>query len=323
MAEEEDELEEREEKEKVKVVVDGMDPDAWMVTFSDLLTLMLTFFVMLLTMRTLDSQSIESSFNLMQGGLGILGAAEESAYEPEMLPVVPELTFSPTYVERLLESVVMRDDTREQGTMVHNKEKGIHDESIGFYKNTDGAAKKDRVQDNLRLKREKLKRLGIEVNDEKSRLVIRINDKLMFKSGSTALTEESKRILFALGQKLKESKAKIKILGHTDDTMVKSEYFNSNLELSVYRSINIVKYLTSMVGIDPKRLSAYGYGEHHPLVVNINEKNRSLNRRIEIAIDKTDMDIDEKGNLLLQKKKIKPKLGDGTVKLPAISLGDE
>ena len=85
MADEEDSLEEDEEEEvKEKIVVDSMDPDAWMVTFSDLLTLMLTFFVMLLTMRSLDNQAVESSFNLMKGGLGVLSTSEESAYDPEV-----------------------------------------------------------------------------------------------------------------------------------------------------------------------------------------------------------------------------------------------
>jgi chemotaxis protein MotB len=77
----------------------------------------------------------------------------------------------------------------------------------------------------------------------------------------------------------------IRVEGHTDDLPIHTRSFPSNWDLSAARALNIVKFLAAQGNIDPARLSAIGYGEYRPLVPNTSETNRMRNRRIEIYVD--------------------------------------
>lgn len=77
----------------------------------------------------------------------------------------------------------------------------------------------------------------------------------------------------------------VRVEGHTDDIPIHTRKFPSNWELSAARALNVVKFLASRGNIDPSRLSAIGYGEYRPLLPNTSEKNRMQNRRIEIFVD--------------------------------------
>ena len=167
-----------------------------------------------------------------------------------------------------------------------------------------------------------LKRFGVEVTGDERRIVITLNNRFFFERGSTKLTEQAEKMLFAFGEKLKQGRANIKVLGYTDNVPVSSASYSSNLELSIYRAISVVKYFKDMSGIDEKRLSAYGYGQYHAVAPNLTELNRAKNRRIEIVVDLVDIPVDKKGTVIQEPKKKKRILGDGSVTLPILSLGD-
>lgn len=77
----------------------------------------------------------------------------------------------------------------------------------------------------------------------------------------------------------------IRVEGHTDDLPIKSQKFPSNWELSSSRALNVVKFMASSGKIEPSRLSAIGYGEYRPMVPNTSVENRKMNRRIEIFVN--------------------------------------
>ena len=77
----------------------------------------------------------------------------------------------------------------------------------------------------------------------------------------------------------------IRVEGHTDDLPIRTARFPSNWELSAARALNVVKFMAEEGGIDPARLSAIGHGEYRPLVPNTSQDNRRMNRRIEIYVD--------------------------------------
>jgi chemotaxis protein MotB len=74
------------------------------------------------------------------------------------------------------------------------------------------------------------------------------------------------------------------IEGHTDNVPIKHSGWKSNWELSSARALSVVHYLEDQEGIDPKRLSATGYGEFHPVASNETVSGRQENRRVEIVI---------------------------------------
>ncbi|HAY38152.1 MAG TPA: hypothetical protein DCY53_01710 [Desulfobacteraceae bacterium] len=71
-------------------------------------------------------------------------------------------------------------------------------------------------------------------------------------------------------------------MGHSDNTPIKDEIYTSNWELSAYRGISVLDYLLMRKGLSPSRFNVGGSGSSMPLYPNTNEKNRSLNRRVEI-----------------------------------------
>jgi chemotaxis protein MotB len=76
--------------------------------------------------------------------------------------------------------------------------------------------------------------------------------------------------------------------GHTDNVPIHTRQFPSNWELSTARAVNVLKYFADADRIDPRRLSAVGYGESKPLVNNDSPRNRAKNRRVEIVLIKED-----------------------------------
>ena len=79
--------------------------------------------------------------------------------------------------------------------------------------------------------------------------------------------------------------SQIRVEGHTDNVPISTARFPSNWELSAARALSVVRHMSRAGGIDPARMSAIGYGEYRPLLPNTTAENRSANRRIEIYVD--------------------------------------
>lgn len=79
----------------------------------------------------------------------------------------------------------------------------------------------------------------------------------------------------------------IRIEGHTDNLPINTREFPSNWELSTARAVNVVKYFIEKHNFSPYILSAAGYGEYRPIAPNDSDKNRALNRRVDIIILKS------------------------------------
>lgn len=146
---------------------------------------------------------------------------------------------------------------------------------------------------NLKSAREVLKRrLERELRDQQVRLsmaekglVITFVAEVLFDSGRAEIREDSKPILDKVARILREevSENEIGIEGHTDNVPIKHSPWSSNWELSAQRALGVLYYLESQ-GIEPRRLSARGYGPYRPVASNETEKGRQLNRRVEIVV---------------------------------------
>ena len=79
--------------------------------------------------------------------------------------------------------------------------------------------------------------------------------------------------------------SQVRVEGHTDNVPIRSARFPSNWELSSARALNVVRYMAMTGGVDPARLSAIGYGEYRPIAPNTTPENKRMNRRIEIYVD--------------------------------------
>ncbi len=129
---------------------------------------------------------------------------------------------------------------------------------------------------------------GIEVEQVREEISITLPGKKLFTPGSVELSVDGKEMLFKIASILNNIEdRRIIIEGHTDNTQIagslRKEY-QTNWDLSAKRAVNVVLYLISEVGMDPKRLAAIAYGEYHPIAPNSTTEGRDRNRRIVIDV---------------------------------------
>ena len=222
----------------------GGDPP-WLVTFSDLMTLLLTFFVLLLSMSTLTQTTITevnswiSPHNFIERqGLGRI---------PERVTLLQELIKNPNDLVQNLDRI--KDLLFPYDLLPEDVSKSTLDENIKIMDTPEG-------------------------------LVISLNDKLLFPSGQYDLSETAEKILNSLVDVLLYTEMDINISGHTDTVPHKEM---SNYELSGKRALSVLEYFLQNK-VRPGRFSVSGYGPDKPVADNATEEGRSANRRVEILL---------------------------------------
>jgi chemotaxis protein MotB len=231
----------------------------WLLTYADLITLLLATFVILFATATQSKAIVEeikaqirAVFGPIQGNTAILPAQSSNAGE--------------TYK-------IIPSEPREGGPIGGpvSPKPVITGEEVGRYR---GAL------------RQQLGANKVFIRKEARGLVISLlTDKVLFDLGDYHIKPEMKDVLNKIAPLLKhDANKKIAVEGYTDDLSVHTGKMPSNWELSALRATAVVRYLVDEKGLDPGRFSAAGYAEYQPLVPNINEANRRLNRRVDIVI---------------------------------------
>jgi chemotaxis protein MotB len=113
-------------------------------------------------------------------------------------------------------------------------------------------------------------------------LAMRLNDRALFDLGAAEVSAGAKKLLHHIGDIIAETDYQIRIEGHTDDLPIRTVRYPSNWELSTARAVNVLRVLQQHSGIEPRRLSAVGFGEYQPLFPNDSPAHRARNRRVEI-----------------------------------------
>ena len=130
----------------------------------------------------------------------------------------------------------------------------------------------------------------LSVTIRQGRMVINLDDDILFDSGRTDIKQDGQDALADLAEILQDIEGReFLIAGHTDNVPIGSGRFDSNWELSTARAVEVVQFLQEN-GVNPQNLAAAGYGEYDPIASNEEAETRALNRRIEIVLMPT---IDE------------------------------
>lgn len=221
---------------------------AWMATFADLMSLLLTFFILILSFANMDVIKFSAAVDSLHEAFGSAIAIEELQGNLVAAPI----ELSALARTRIIEleaggSQEMEDLRREIETMIQ---------------------------------RSNLENL-VEVDESDRGVVVRVIGQLLFDPGSIELRPESFVVLNEIARLIAAVADDVSIEGHTDDTPATNEA--SNWHLSAGRAISVLDYLTEAQHIDPKRLSVAGYSSTRPLVENDSEENRELNRRVEFV----------------------------------------
>jgi len=125
----------------------------------------------------------------------------------------------------------------------------------------------------------------INIDIDKTVVMINISDKLLFNSGSYKVSSKANDILEKLAGVINsEPSMEVMVEGHTDSRTINTELFKDNWDLSVKRATSIVRTLQNKYDVDPSKLIAAGRSSYVPLAENDNRENRAKNRRTKIVI---------------------------------------
>lgn len=114
--------------------------------------------------------------------------------------------------------------------------------------------------------------------------IISIVDSVFFDAGDTEIKPRVQVLLREVAQFCKDTDSQVIIEGHTDDRQISTPEIESNWELSALRATEVVRFFLNEVGFNPQKISAAAFGDTRPLLPNVNEENRSRNRRINIIL---------------------------------------
>ncbi|HZK44560.1 MAG TPA: flagellar motor protein MotB [Syntrophomonadaceae bacterium] len=265
----------RRSKRKQKTSSHEGGQERWLVTYADLITLLMIFFVLMYSMSQVDAQKYQAVANslsvvLTGEAITVLEGQGPSIIENksgEILPVdTGKLPDNQTQINEVKELIADFIASQEAGAGIAGSGKD------GLGKNLDE---------------------HIVVYEQERGLVISFKDTLLFSSASADLAPQARSIIKQIGMSLVDLPNYIRVEGHTDNLPINTAKFPSNWELSVLRSANVVHVLTEEAGLPAERLSISGYGEYRPLVPNDNKSNQSINRRVDIVILKTKYDYFE------------------------------
>lgn len=229
--------------------------ERWLLSYADFITLLMIFFIIMYSMSNLDKEKykqVAAGLNKAMGGGGgsnIIGKDGGVSIDDEWAPTNTNVVNLEE--EQKLEKVKEVVDK-------YLKESGLE--------NSVASAVEERG------------------------LVLSFKDSLFFDSGKADIKAEQINRLVQIGKILNQpiiNGSYIRVEGHTDNRPISNSAYKSNWDLSVIRASNVAQVLISQSGMDPRRVSAAGYGEFRPKADNKDESGKAKNRRVDILIMNT------------------------------------
>ncbi|MFA7606366.1 MAG: MotB family protein [Rhodocyclaceae bacterium] len=259
----------------------GIPP--WVMTFADLMSLLMCFFVLLLSFAEMDAIKFREIASEMAKAFGV--QREVAATQPPMgtSPVFDK--FSPG-TPRPTETDSVRQETTEQRpqlrTFTSDAQTEASVEALSAQKMAESVEQLRKVLEN------EIAEGSLQLDHDRKRIVIRVEERGSFPSGSADMTGQFQSLLDRVGEVLHTLPGELTIEGHTDDRPISTARFRSNWDLSAARASSVANALLRTPDLDPRRLRVQGYADTSPRADNSTAEGRALNRRVEIVVDMSD-----------------------------------
>ena len=220
---------------------------AWLAAFGDLMSLLLCFFVLLLSMSSMDAKKVSEAIGSLSGAMSVLEGGTKTEISKKRIQEstpIENRDESSEQVNRVSQAIIDANEMMEKG----------HGPTISMEESQEG-------------------------------FVIELPSSLLFKTGSATIVNEDallflKRIALIVDEL--PNSTRVSVQGHTDNqTPSKNSPFKDNWELSSARGISVLQELI-LDGVDPKRISAAGFAEFTPKATNATKSGREKNRRVEL-----------------------------------------
>ncbi len=220
---------------------------AWLAAFGDLMSLLLCFFVLLLSMSSMDAKKVSEAIGSLSGAMSVLEGGTKTEISKQRIqestPIESQDETS-EMVNKVTQAIIDANEMMEKG---HGPSISLEEAQEGF--------------------------------------VIELPAALLFKAGSATIDNEDallflKRVALIIGEL--PNNMEVSVQGHTDDQQPgQNSPFKDNWELSTARAISVLQELV-LDGVDPKRISAAGFAQYRPKATNATKSGREKNRRVEL-----------------------------------------
>lgn len=226
---------------------DEENGEAWLLPYSDLMTLLLAVFIVLFAVSKID--------------------VEKAAQMSEQF------------------RDAMLNESAAEGSQAETTNAGeITDEELTEYLEQEELENLEKLKAKIDQQLEEQGMTGsVTTSIDKRGLVISFNNAVLFESGSAQLKEENISALLAIAKTINTLDNFIRVEGHTDNVPIHSDIYPSNWELSSSRAATVVRLFVDG-NVSPDKIVAVGYGENRPVADNTTESGRSKNRRIDIIV---------------------------------------
>lgn len=218
----------------------------WVVTFGDLMSLLLCFFVLLLSFSEMDRQKYKQVAGSLEKAFGVQRKNRVMEIPKGMKLIARD------FDQEAIATRIKEDLGQEIDDLIKNQLADLKDQ--------------------------------ISIAADEDEVVIRLMGESTFDSGKAEIRQQLKPLLRRIADKLHGTPGDIMIAGHTDNIPVRGGPFKTNLRLSTARASAVAEYFIGNARIDPRRVATMGFGQYRPIDTNDTPAGRQKNRRVEIII---------------------------------------
>lgn len=245
---------------------------AWVMTFADLMTLLMCFFVLLLSFSEMDAAKFNELSGSMKDAFGVQTEVEvrtipkgTSVVAREFSPGKPE----PTAINTVRQFTINSD--KNSLDALERRKKDLED-----------------TQEHARRIREALKaeieKGDVAVQTEGAKVIIHVLENASFDSGMADVKARFLPVLNKIASLIDDNSGTVTVSGHTDNIPISNSRFRSNWELSTSRAVSVAHQILRQAKVDPSRFIVSGHADTRPRAENDSNENRAKNRRVDISI---------------------------------------
>lgn len=256
----------------------------WLTTYADMVTLLLTFFVLMLSISVVDVERYKAVAETMRSSFGSLPTEQTAAPGQSVVELAPGAADPDSSLEGPPPTQLIELDAPPTA---HTRE-----DSARALEDLRRAQLEERAAELRSTMSDAIAAGDLEIETTDDTVIIRIKENASFPSGSANMQRAFEPVVDRIADDLVHGDDRIVVTGYTDDVPIRSGRFRSNWDLSAARAVSVLMSLRDQ-GIDADRLSARGMGENNPIAPNDSAATRALNRRVEIALIPTWADIDK------------------------------
>ena len=251
----------------------------WITTFSDLMNLLLCFFVLLFSMSTVDAEKFQMVIASLQSSLSIMPAGSMSIGEGEMvgngISQLPNI------------DVFFETSSGEDGDSQGGKTEETETETdVAEQYKEQALAESEQMAEQIEQQIEAgglQNQVEVDFNAEYVKLTL--NGAILFDSAKANIREDAQPLIAKIGTILENYDSNvIEIEGHTDNVPIHSSKYENNNVLSMYRALSVADFIRDNTTLDPALIISSGRGEYVPVADNTTEEGRARNRRVEIKV---------------------------------------